>query len=66
MNLDNVKINLKRLRKEKNLTYRALSELSGVSFIAIRNIEIGKNYPHPKSIYKLAKAFGCEYEDLLK
>lgn len=64
---------LKRLRVEKNLSYREASELSGLSHSYIRYIEIGKRpgsdtpiNPTPDTLKALAKAYSYDYDALLK
>lgn len=61
--------NLKRLREQKELTARELSEMSGVGAPTIRSYEIYKRDINKASaiiLYKLAKALECRIEDLLE
>lgn len=55
---------LKKLRAEKGLTIKALSELSGVTSVSISSYENGHRKAHPITIAKLAKALGCSYDYL--
>lgn len=55
---------LKKIKKEKNINRKTLSELTGISMVQITNLEKGRNNPKPTTIAKLAKALGCEFEDL--
>lgn len=57
--------NLKEIRKEKKLTIKELSKLSGVSCITITNIEKGYHEPYAKTLYKLAKALNCDYDGII-
>lgn len=61
-----VRENLKRIREEKNLKIDDLSNISNVSGVTIRNIENGKFNPHPGTIYKLAEALNCTFEELVR
>lgn len=56
--------NLKNLRKERNLSIKKLSELSGLSSVQISNYEHNHNVPNSINIYKLANALKCSYEEL--
>jgi transcriptional regulator with XRE-family HTH domain len=60
---------IRDLRKEKNLSQRALGEKVGVSFTYISKIENEKldfgDYPSEDLIRKMAKALGADIDDLL-
>jgi len=60
---------IRELRKEKNLSQRALGEKVGVSFTYISKIENEKldfgDYPSEDLIRKMAKALGADIDDLL-
>ncbi len=59
---------LREKRQEKGLTLQQLSELSGVHYMKIHQIETGKIKPENvtlKNALKLAKALGCTSEELL-
>lgn len=57
---------IKKLRKDKNISIRKLGELSGISHAYISQIENGKRgNPKPDLIKKLAKALDVRYVDLL-
>lgn len=58
--------NLKNLRKERNLSIKQLSELSGLHAVQISNYEHDHYVPNVININKLAKALGCDYDDLYK
>ncbi|WP_370222051.1 helix-turn-helix domain-containing protein [Cytobacillus sp.] len=71
--MSNIGTLLRQLRKDKNLSYREASELSGLSHSYIRYIEIGKRpgtdtpiSPTPDTLKALAKAYEHDYDDLLK
>lgn len=60
--------NLKRIRLEKNITQDKLSEISGVSVRMIQHYEQGSkdiNKVQGITLRALAKALGCNMEDLL-
>lgn len=58
--------NLKELIKSKNLTYRQVSELSGVPAATINRICTGKhNNPKIDTIRKIADALGVTVNDLI-
>ncbi len=59
---------LKERRLAKGLTLKQLSELSGVHYMKIHQIESGKIKPENvtlKNAIKLAKALDCSPEDIL-
>ena len=56
--------NLKRLRKEKGLTQRALSTKSGIAEITIRNYEAGKYKPKMDNLLKIANALGTTVSEI--
>lgn len=55
---------IKSLRKEKNLTLKELSKLSGVSFAQIGKIERGETHPTKKTISKIAHALSYNQNEL--
>lgn len=57
---------LKRKRVEKGYTLQKLSELSGITYVQINNLENGKNKPTALTISRLAKALECSYEELFE
>lgn len=59
---------LKSIRKERNLTLRALAKISGISsFSYIRNIEEGiVEDPGIKTIIKLSRALEISIDELVK
>lgn len=58
--------NLKNLRKERGLSIKELSCLSGLSPVQISNYEHGHCVPNTININILAVALDCEYEDLIR
>jgi transcriptional regulator with XRE-family HTH domain len=61
--------NIRRLREQKELTARELSELSGVSATSIRKYELAERDINKASgiiLYKLAKVLDCTIEELLE
>ncbi len=57
-------MNLKALRKAKNLTQAQLSSLTNVSQGKICEYESGKTLPRLDTAAKLAKALGCSLDQL--
>ena len=55
---------LKTLRKNKKMTQEELATASGITKVSICNLEKGKNKPQAKTIAKLSKALGCDYDYL--
>lgn len=58
-------MNLKYLRREKGMTQDQLSRASGVSRITIARIEATGRISTTRVIMMLAKALGCDVNDLL-
>lgn len=52
--------NIKKYRKLRNLTQEQLGALAGTSTNYIGTIEIGKRFPSPAMIEKIANAFKIE------
>lgn len=66
MNIDTLSANIKRYRSKKNLTQQDLSELSGISLPAIKNIERKKSLPRTNTLLVLSKVLDCRLQDLVK
>lgn len=66
MNTDILSSNIKRYRSKKRLTQQDLSELSGVSLPAIKNIERRKGLPRTNTLLAISKALDCQLQDLVK
>lgn len=62
----NFKDNLKRKRKEANLTQQELATLLNVTKTTIANYEQGIKEPKLKTLELLTKILNCSYDDLLK
>ena len=56
---------LKRLREDRALSLRELSEASGVSHTTIWEHERGKEGAHPRTVRLLAEALGVTPRDLM-
>lgn len=56
---------VKYLRQEKNLSYKELSQQTGLSTSYLHDIEKGKKYPKFDKINALARAFGISYDELV-
>lgn len=57
--------NIKRLRREKNITQEALAEILDVSCAAVSKWERGDTYPDITLIFPLADYFGVSVDELL-
>jgi transcriptional regulator with XRE-family HTH domain len=57
---------LKQLRRERALSQRALSGLSGVSLDAVNRLETGKRQAQPVTVRRLAEALGVVPRELMK
>jgi Zn-dependent peptidase ImmA (M78 family)/DNA-binding XRE family transcriptional regulator len=66
MNTDILSSNIKRYRSKKKLTQQDLSELSGVSLPAIKNIERKKGLPRTNTLLAISRALDCRLQDLVK
>jgi len=56
---------LKNLRKERNMSIKELSDVSGLSAVQISNYEHGHNVPNAINANRLAAALGCAYDELM-
>ena len=67
--IDTVKLifglKVQQLRREKELSYQQLSELTGLAISYLHNIEKGKKYPKTDKILLLAKALETDYNYLV-
>ena len=57
---------LRRLRRERALSQRELSRMTGVAFDTISRLETGKQQAQPRTIRKLADALDVQPIDLMK
>ena len=57
---------LRQLRRERALSQRDLSRITGVAHDSISQLETGKREAQPKTIRKLAEALGVEPSELMK
>jgi len=57
--------NLKHLREARNLSQSALAAMSGIAATVISNFECGVRKPSYKNLFKLRKALGCTWDELL-
>ena len=57
---------LRGLRRERALSQRDLSRMTGVAFDTISRLETGKQRAQPRTIRKLADALGVEPRELMK
>ena len=58
--------NIKRFRRMKNLTQRALGEIVGISNTYLSDMEIGRTNPSIKTLKKVARGLEVSYMELLK
>jgi len=56
---------LRKLRKDKGFTLKALAELSGVHYVSLARLEAGKFDPRLSTLRKLAKALKVTVYDLI-
>lgn len=54
-------MNLKEIRRGKNLTQEAVAQQAGISRATYTNIETGKRRPAIKTAKKLAAVLGCDW-----
>jgi transcriptional regulator with XRE-family HTH domain len=57
---------LRRLRRERALSQRDLSRMTGVAFDTISRLETGKQEAQHRTIRKLAEALGVEPREIMK
>jgi transcriptional regulator with XRE-family HTH domain len=57
---------LRRLRRERALSQRDMSRITGIAFDTISRLETGKQRAQPRTIRKLADALGVEPKELMK
>jgi transcriptional regulator with XRE-family HTH domain len=57
---------LRRLRRERALSQRDLTRMTGIAFDTISRLETGKQRAQPRTIRKLADALGVEPNELMK
>lgn len=57
--------NLRRFRKARGMTLRALAEKAGVSGPAVARMESGASKPSLDVLVRLARALGCTSDELL-
>jgi len=63
---DIIAYNLKRLRRERNLSLGQLAEIAGVSKVILSQIEKGDSNPTINTIWKITGALGLPYTSLLE
>lgn len=57
--------NIKRIRKEKGLTQKALGKLCGINEATIRKYELGKLNPKIETVQRIANALNVSVLDIL-
>jgi transcriptional regulator with XRE-family HTH domain len=57
---------LRRLRRDRALSQRDLTRMTGIAFDTISRLETGKQRAQPHTIRKLADALGVEPRELMK
>lgn len=58
--------NIRKLRREKDLTLKQLAKLSGLNFVQIHKYEQGKTEPGINNMVKIANALNCTIDELVK
>ncbi len=56
---------LRRLRRERALSQRDLSRMTGIAFDTISRLETGKQRAQPRTVRRLANAFGVEPKEFI-
>lgn len=59
-----IPIELKRLRNERGITQKKLSEETGISLGSIKSYETGVTQPNIINALKLVRYYGVDYSDL--
>lgn len=62
----NLSNNVKKIRKLKKLTLKETAKKTGVSHQMISQIETGKKRPSLETLIKIADAFDCSLDDLVR
>jgi transcriptional regulator with XRE-family HTH domain len=57
---------LRQLRRERALSQRDLSGITGIAYDSISQLETGKRDAQPRTIRKLAEALGVAPRELMK
>jgi transcriptional regulator with XRE-family HTH domain len=57
---------LRRLRRERALSQRDLSRMTGIAYDTISRLETGKQEAQPRTLRKLAQMLGVEPKELMK
>ena len=66
MQVNNVSVNLKRIRNVKSMTMQEAADAAGISRMAYHNIEKGIAAPRVSNLQKLAKALGVKVFHLVR
>jgi repressor LexA len=59
-------VQLRQLRRERALSQRDLSRLTGIAHDSISQLETGKRDAQPRTIRNLAEALGVKPKELMK
>lgn len=59
-----MKMTLKALRANKNLTLEEAAKKLGVSETTLRSWESGKTYPRVNELYKIEQAYDVKYDNI--
>ena len=57
---------LRRMRRRKALSLRALAEMAGVTYETVQRLETTRRPAMPSTVRKLSDALGVEPEELMK
>ena len=63
--MENLKNNLRRIRRAKDMTQVRLSELTGIHATQISNFEAGRRKPNMVNLVLLAEHLGCSLDNLV-
>ncbi len=57
---------MRRLRRERALSQRDLTRMTGIAFDTISRLETGKQRAQPRTIRKLAEVLGVQPKEIMK
>lgn len=58
--------NIRKYRKEKNMTQKDLGSYIGISNTYLSDLEVGRTNPSIKTLKRIAKALDVNYVELLR
>lgn len=64
--MKNYKNNIRKIRRDRDITQVELSKKTGISQVAISNYETGNQKPGLDNLIKLSEALKCTIDELVK